>query len=70
MSHTIMLATTSHSANWLLIIGLSVLIALPFISSSIIIPILLKINRHKNKIKRNKIKRISSKKTIKKQNTK
>jgi hypothetical protein len=57
MLHSLLGATSTHSVNWTLIIGLSILIALPFISSTIIIPILLSIHKRKNKTRYAKLRR-------------
>ncbi|MDR1235142.1 MAG: hypothetical protein LBJ97_03630 [Mycoplasmataceae bacterium] len=60
MLHTVLAASTSQSVNYALIIGLSILIALPFISSSIIIPILLAIHKRKTKYKQPNNKKIKN----------
>ncbi|MDR2823262.1 MAG: hypothetical protein LBV37_01885 [Mycoplasmataceae bacterium] len=43
--------------NWFLIIGLTILIALPFIASSVIIPILVKRSKHRTTKKKMKSKK-------------
>ncbi|MDR0674688.1 MAG: hypothetical protein LBF36_00230 [Mycoplasmataceae bacterium] len=70
MLHTILTSTTSHSVNWFLIIGLSILIALPLIASSIIIPILLAIHKRQNKLIQNHGSKSSYKKTRKRRTRK
>ncbi|MDR3330589.1 MAG: hypothetical protein LBS76_04965 [Mycoplasmataceae bacterium] len=43
--------TAAQHVNWFLIVGLTIIIAIPFIASSIIIPILLKYYKNKDKHK-------------------
>ncbi|MDR0739426.1 MAG: hypothetical protein LBF00_00865 [Mycoplasmataceae bacterium] len=49
MLHTLLTAAQTQTTNWFLIVGLTIIIALPFIASSIIIPILIAIHRRKTK---------------------
>ncbi|MDR2369157.1 MAG: hypothetical protein LBD63_00820 [Mycoplasmataceae bacterium] len=49
MLHTILMTAQAQTTNWFLIIGLTIIIALPFIASSIIIPILVAIHKRKTK---------------------